>query len=58
MTDDRNPRYVCEGCQSKENDAGETVDVDKVRETTTLEAARTLAKIHELKTGHSPKVRA
>lgn len=50
-------KYVCEGCQTEEDTAGRTVDVDKVRDGLSTEGtAETLASIHETLTGHNPKV--
>lgn len=50
--------YVCENCQSTTNDEGDTVHIDKERRQLNTEGtAETLAKIHEIKTGHSPEVR-
>jgi len=60
MTDDESESswgYRCEGCQTETNNNGVTRRVDKVRENlNTRETAETLAKIHRLKTGHSPEV--
>ena len=51
-------KYVCEGCYTVENQDGEKIDKDKIRDgISDRETAETLAKIHKIKTGHDPNVR-
>lgn len=54
--DDRPFGYVCVGCQSTTDEDGRKHAVNKVRRTRTRGAAEALAKIHGIKTGHSPEV--
>lgn len=51
--EDQGHGYVCEGCRSRPDGDGGREDIDKRRETTTLENAKLLAKIHNIKTGHT-----
>lgn len=53
MSDDREYKYLCRGCQTD----ADGKPVTKVRDGINDEAtAETLAKIHAIKTGHSPEV--
>ena len=48
--------YICRGCQTTTDSDGNRVPVDKQRNNLSRESAETLAKIHEIKTGHKPEI--
>lgn len=53
-----NYRYVCHGCQTETNPTtGEKTPKDKIRDgLNSRGTAETLARIHAIKTGHTPVV--